>query len=38
MGEDELGTAQALNAHRAAADPIIAAHRGRIVKRPATAC
>jgi class 3 adenylate cyclase len=32
MGLDEAGTAQALRAHRAAADPIIAEHGGRIVK------
>jgi len=32
MGEDEAGTAQALREHRAAADPLIAGHGGRIVK------
>ena len=32
MGEDEAGTAQALREHRAAADPIVAHHGGRIVK------
>jgi TolB-like protein len=32
MGEDEAGTAQELRAHRAAADPLIAEHGGRIVK------
>src|SRR5215470_5377701 len=32
MGADEAGTAQALRKHRAAADPIIAEHGGRIVK------
>ena len=32
MGEDEEGTAQALREHRAAADPLIAEHGGRIVK------
>jgi TolB-like protein/class 3 adenylate cyclase len=32
MGEDEAGTAQALRDHRAAADPLIAEHGGRIVK------
>jgi adenylate cyclase len=32
MGEDEAGTAQALREHRAAADPLIAEHDGRIVK------
>jgi len=32
MGEDEAGTAQALREHRAAADPLIAQHGGRIVK------
>jgi adenylate cyclase len=32
MGEDEAGTAQALRAHRAAADPLITGHGGRIVK------
>jgi len=32
MGEDEAGTAQALREHRAAADPLIAEHGGRIVK------
>ena len=32
MGEDETGTAQALREHRAAADPLIAEHGGRIVK------
>jgi adenylate cyclase len=30
MGEDEAGTAQALREHRAAADPLIAEHGGRI--------
>jgi adenylate cyclase len=32
MGLDETGTAQALREHRAAADPIIEEHGGRIVK------
>jgi class 3 adenylate cyclase len=32
MGADEVGTAQALREHRAAADPLIAQHGGRIVK------
>jgi adenylate cyclase len=32
MGQDEAGTAQALREHRAAADPLIAEHGGRIVK------
>jgi adenylate cyclase len=32
MGEDEVGTAQALSEHRAAADPLVARHGGRIVK------
>jgi TolB-like protein/Tfp pilus assembly protein PilF len=32
IGEDEAGTAQALREHRAAADPLIAEHGGRIVK------
>jgi class 3 adenylate cyclase len=32
MGEDEAGTARALREHRAAADPPIAEHGGRIVK------
>jgi len=32
MGEDEAGTAQALREHRAAVDPLIAGHGGRIVK------
>src|SRR5215813_12941999 len=32
MGLDEAGTAQALRGHRAAADPLIARHGGRIVK------
>jgi class 3 adenylate cyclase len=32
MGEDEAGTAQALREHRAAADPVVAQHGGRIVK------
>jgi TolB-like protein/class 3 adenylate cyclase len=32
MGEDEAGTAQALREHRAAADPLIAEHGGRLVK------
>jgi adenylate cyclase len=32
MGQDEAGTAQALREHRAAADPLVAEHRGRIVK------
>ena len=31
MGEDEVGTARALREHRAAADPLIAEHGGRIV-------
>jgi adenylate cyclase len=32
MGEDEVGTARALSEHRAAADPLVARHGGRIVK------
>jgi adenylate cyclase len=32
MGADETGTAQELREHRAAADPLIAQHGGRIVK------
>jgi class 3 adenylate cyclase len=32
MGVDEAGTARALREHRAAADPLIAQHGGRIVK------
>jgi adenylate cyclase len=32
MGEDEAGTAQALREHRAAADPLVAEHGGRVVK------
>src|SRR5712675_711453 len=32
MGADEAGAAQALRDHRAAADPLIAQHGGRIVK------
>ena len=32
MGRDEAGTAQALREHRAAVDPLIASHGGRIVK------
>ena len=32
MGEDEAGTARALREHRAAADPLIAEHGGRVVK------
>ncbi len=32
MGLDEAGTAQALCEHRAAADPLVAEHGGRIVK------
>src|SRR5215469_324601 len=32
MGLDEAGTAQALREHRAAADPLITQHAGRIVK------
>src|SRR5215472_14631941 len=32
MGLDEAGTAQALREHRAAADPFIAEHGGRVVK------
>jgi adenylate cyclase len=32
MGADEVGTAQALREHRAAADPLIAQRGGRIVK------
>src|SRR5215472_16120503 len=32
MGEDEAGTAQALREHRAAADPLVSLHGGRIVK------
>lgn len=32
MGADEAGTARALREHRAAIDPIVASHGGRIVK------
>jgi len=32
MGADEAGTARALRKHRAAADPLVAGHGGRIVK------
>jgi adenylate cyclase len=32
MGADEAGTALALRQHRAAIDPIVASHGGRIVK------
>jgi len=32
MGQDKTGTAQALREHRAAADPLVANHGGRIVK------
>jgi class 3 adenylate cyclase len=32
MGADEAGTVQALREHRAAADPLVAQHGGRIVK------
>src|SRR5262245_52943908 len=32
MGQDEAGTARTLREHRAAADPLFAAHSGRIVK------
>jgi adenylate cyclase len=32
MGLDEAGTAQALRAHRAVADPLIAGHSGRVFK------
>src|SRR5499427_4171062 len=32
MGTDETGTARALREHRAAADPLVAQHGGRIVK------
>jgi class 3 adenylate cyclase len=32
MGADEAGTVQALREHRTATDPLIAEHRGRIVK------
>jgi adenylate cyclase len=32
MGHDEAGTARALREHRAAADPLVAEHGGRIVK------
>src|SRR5439155_15595372 len=32
MGLDEAGTARALREHRAAADPLVAQHGGRIVK------
>jgi len=32
MGQDEAGTARALREHRAAADPLVANHAGRIVK------
>src|SRR5436305_11456979 len=32
MGIDEAGTAKALREHRAAIDPIVAGHGGRIVK------
>ena len=32
MGEDEAGTVHALREHRAAADPLVTQHGGRIVK------
>src|SRR5260370_37504836 len=32
MGADEAGTVRGLREHRAAADPLVAAHDGRIVK------
>src|SRR6202166_4991018 len=32
MGADEAGTARVLREHRAAVDPIVASHGGRIVK------
>jgi adenylate cyclase len=32
MGQDEAGTARALREHRAAADPLVVEHGGRIVK------
>jgi adenylate cyclase len=32
MGADETGTALVLREHRAAADPLVAEHGGRIVK------
>src|SRR5580693_8031440 len=32
MGADEVGTARALREHRAAIDPVVASHGGRIVK------
>jgi class 3 adenylate cyclase len=32
MGEDEIGTVQALREHHAAADPLVAQQGGRIVK------
>src|SRR5262244_3268153 len=32
MGENETGTARALREHRSVADPLVAAHGGRIVK------
>jgi len=32
MGEGEAGTARALHDHRIAADPLVAQHRGRVVK------
>jgi adenylate cyclase len=32
MGDDEVGTARALSEHRAAANPLVAQHGGRIVK------
>jgi class 3 adenylate cyclase len=32
MGADEIGTARALREHRAAIDPMVASHGGRIVK------
>jgi class 3 adenylate cyclase len=32
MGVDEVGTVQALREHRAAADPLVAEHGGRVVK------
>src|SRR3984893_17320103 len=32
MGADEVGTARALRGHRAAIDPVVASHGGRIVK------
>jgi adenylate cyclase len=38
MGADEAGTAQTLREHRAAADPIVAQHGGRIVKTTGDGC